>query len=50
MTDAQAKKIEIEYNHYLMTTLNVLWLNGKITDKEYEKIRNRILDNKEVKN
>lgn len=49
MTDAQAKKMKMEHNRYLLTTLNVLLINDKITDKEYAKIRNRILDNKGVK-
>ena len=50
MTEKELKKAQGEYKRFLITTLNVLRLNSKITDKEYSKIRNRILGDKEVEN
>ena len=50
MTDKELKKAQGEYKRFLLTALNVLRLNSKMTDKEYTKIRNRILGDKEVAN
>jgi len=50
MTNVEAKKIKAEHKRYLLTTLNVLLLNNKLTDKEYSRIRDRILGDKEVAN
>lgn len=46
----ELKKVQGEYKKFLITALNVLRLNSKITDKEYTKIRDRILGGKEVAN
>jgi len=50
MTNAEIKKARQEYQRFLLTAINVLRLNCKVTDKEYTKIRDRILENKEVDN
>lgn len=48
MTEKEIKRKTEEYKRFLLTTANVLRVNSKITDKEYTKIRNRILEEKEV--
>ena len=48
MTEKEIKQAQAEYKRFLITALNVLWLNNKITEKEYTIVRNRILENKEV--
>lgn len=50
MTEKEIKQAKAEYQRYLITTLNVLRLNSKITDKEYTRIRDRIFGDKEVEN
>ena len=50
MTEKELKKAQGEYKRFLLTALNVLRLNSKMTDKEYTKIRDRILGDKEVAN
>lgn len=48
MTEKEDKKLKQDGQRFLLTVVNVLRLNSKITDKEYTKIRNRILEDKEV--
>lgn len=48
MTEKEIKRKAEEYKRFLITTVNVLRVNSKITDKEYTKIRNRILGGKDV--
>lgn len=48
MTEKEIKRKVQEYKRFLLTALNVLRLNSKMTDKEYTKIRNRILEGKDV--
>lgn len=50
MTEKELKKTKAEYKRFLLTALNVLWLNNKITGKEYARTRDRILGNREVAN
>lgn len=50
MTEKELKKAKDQYERFLITALNVLRLNSKMTDKEYTRIRNRILGDKEVEN
>ena len=50
MTNKEWKKAQGEYKRFLLTALNVLRLNSKITDKEYTRIRDRIFGDKDVEN
>ncbi len=48
MTKTEQKKFEQKQKRFMLTALSVLSINGKVTYKEYTKIRDRILENKEV--
>ena len=48
MTKTGQKKFEQKQKRFMLTALSVLSINGKITYKEYTKIRDRILEDKEV--
>lgn len=50
MTEKELKKARQEHQRFLLTALNVLRLNSKMTDKEYTKVRDRILGWKDVAN
>lgn len=48
MTNREIKQKEEQYKRFLLIALNSLRFASKVTGKEYEKIRNRILEGKEV--
>lgn len=48
MTEKEIKKQTQLQIRFLLSILNTLYINNKVTFAEYSKIRDRILDGKEV--